>query len=109
MRCRYRAETPNIRRKYALEVSIQAKFHAVYLRKTFGGTPVRGMQVPFKLVFKSDRANDDVQLMTKFQGLAKHAREKQSEVKRQACVTRDREPGLLTLTRILISSIELSS
>ena len=65
----------NAGRKYVLEVSIQTKFHAIHLRKTFWGTPVRVVQVPFELVFESDRANDDVQLMTKFRGSAKHTRD----------------------------------
>ena len=71
-----RAERSNSIRQYALEISIQAKFHAIHLSEAFRSAPIRVMQVPFKLVLKSDRANDDVQLMTKFQGSAKHARDK---------------------------------
>jgi hypothetical protein len=34
------------------------------------------MQVPFELIFKSDRANDDVQLITKFRRSKMHADDK---------------------------------
>ena len=81
----------NARRKYALEVSVQAKFHAVHLRKTFRGTPVLIVQVPFKLILKPDRANNDVQLMIKFQVSARN--EAKCGTGGWACITRDHELG----------------
>ena len=48
---------------YSLEVSVQAELHAIHFRKAFGGTAVRIAQVPFELILKPDRADDDVQLI----------------------------------------------
>ena len=69
-------------RKYALEVSIQAKLHTIDFRKTLRSTTISVMQVPLKLIFKSDRANNDIQLVTGFQRLETHTYDK-TEVKGQ--------------------------